>query len=294
MRASDDRGVWLSVMLLMVSIVSIQVGAAFAKRLLPELGAAGTATLRLCFASLILSMVFRPWRARLDLHSLRVIGMYGLTIGCMNFFIYSALRHIPLGVAVALEFLGPLGVAVLASRKRLDFLWVGLAAIGVALLLPKSDTQAAFNWQGIAFALGAAICWALYIVIGQRAGNMASSGTVTTIGMLAATFAIAPIGVATTGAKLLNAQHWPLALSIALLSSALPYYLEMIALKTLPARTFGILMSLEPAIAALSGLVILREYLSSTQWLAIVAIMLASLGSVFSAKSAKASPELNV
>lgn len=293
-RPNNPRSVWIPVALLMLAIISIQTGAAFAKRLLPLLGAPGMTTLRLCFATIVLGLVCRPWRIRLSAQSLRVIALYGLTIGCMNLLIYLALTHIPLGVAVALEFLGPLTVAVLSSRKKLDFLWIGLAAVGVVILLPKSESHSGLAWHGIVYALGAGLCWALYIICGQRAGAVASSGAVTSIGMLVATLAIAPAGIANSGMMLLDTQFWPMALSIALLSSCVPYYLEMVALKSLPTKTFGILMSLEPAVAALSGLVILHEYLTATQCLAVISIMLASLGAVASARPAKATPELNV
>jgi len=281
---------WSPLILLLVSMVSLQSGAAYAKQLLPSLGVAGTATLRLCFASIMLCVVCRPWRERPSRPALQVIAVYGLTIATMNVLIYSALLYIPLGIAVALEFLGPLAVAVLGSRKTLDFLWVGLAAAGVVILLPKTDSGSALPWQGILYALGAAVCWALYIIFGQRAGATAPSGTVASIGLLAGALAVAPVGIATAGSTLFDMQFWPSALVIALLSSALPYYLEMIALKAMPARTFGVLMSMEPAVASLSGMVILHEFLTGTQWLAVTCVMLASFGAVAFSRPPKATP----
>lgn len=291
--SAPSRSLWFSVLLLLISMVSLQAGAAFAKNLLPSLGAAGTATLRLSFACVMLCLVCRPWRASLPLRSLGVIALYGLTIAGMNLFIYLSLFHIPLGVTVALEFLGPLAVAVLASRQRLDFLWVGLAAAGVLILIPRSDATAAMQWQGIVYALIAAVCWGLYIVIGQKAGALAPSGTVASIGMMTGAVAVAPLGITTAGAALVDTQFWPAALGIALLSSALPYSLEIVALSTMPARTFGILMSMEPAVAAMSGLVILHEHLTGAQWVAVMLIMLASFGAVAFSRTVPA-PELVV
>ena len=294
-QASPDtpRPLWGPVVLLLISMVSLQAGAAFAKQLLPALGAAGTATLRLFFASTMLCLVCRPWRVRLGWRPLGTIALYGLTIAGMNTFIYLSLLSIPLGIAVALEFLGPLSVAVLASRQKRDFVWVGLAAVGVALLIPRADAATALRWQGIVYALIAAAFWATYIVVGQRAGTAAPSGAVASIGMVAGALAIAPLGIATSGAALLDSRFWPAALGIALLSSAVPYYLEIVALAAMPARTFGTLMSMEPAVAAISGLVILQEHLTTAQWTAVLLIMLASFGAVAYSRTPPA-PELAV
>ncbi len=286
------RSLWLSVLLLLVSMISLQAGAAIAKQLLPLLGAVGTVTLRLCFASLILCVVCRPWREPLSRHSFLVIALYGLILGSMNFFFFLSLQYIPLGIAVALEFMGPLAVAVFASRKKLDFLWVGLAVAGIFILLPRTESGSALPWQGIFFALCAATCWALYIIVGKKAATKASSSTVASIGMLVAALTVAPWGMAISGQGLLETSLWPIALLMALLSSAVPYTLEMVALKAIPARTFGILMSMEPAIASLSGMLILHEYLTGTQWLAVLCIMLASLGAVTFAMPPKVTPEL--
>ena len=285
---------WASVFLLLISMVSLQAGAAVAKQLLPLLGAAGTATLRLIFASLILIVVCRPWRNAVNKRSLSIIALYGVTLGSMNFFFCLALMTIPLGVAVALEFTGPLVIAIAASRRKLDFLWIGMAVVGIAILLPQADANSQLPWSGILFALCAAICWALYIVIGKQAAAVASGGTVTSIGMLSAALTITPIGAFTAGNDLFNTHLWPTALVIALLSSAIPYYLEMVALKTMPARTFGTLMSMEPAVAAISGIIILKEYLTGTQWMAVACIMVASFGSVISSRHPIAPPEIIV
>lgn len=284
----------MPIVFLLTSMISLQSGAAIAKQVIPSLGAAGTATLRLCFASAILCAVYRPWRERISVSALSWIALYGVVLGSMNYLFCLALLHIPLGVAVALEFMGPLAVAVLTSRKKVDFLWIGMATAGVIILLPKSEFGAALPWQGIFFALCAAFCWALYIIVGKKAGTVASSGTVTSIGMLAGAAAITPLGIASTGWTLFDLSFWPTMLVIAILSSAVPYSLEMVALKTMPARTFGILMSLEPAVASLYGMMILHEYLNGTEWAAVAAIMLASFGAIAFAQRPKVSAELGV
>jgi inner membrane transporter RhtA len=286
------RDLLLPIAVLIAAMLSIQVGAAIAKQLLGDLGAYGTATLRLCFAAFILCIVCRPWRIRLEKVSLLPLLLYGLSMGCMNVLIYLALMRIPLGIAVALEFMGPLAVAIWASRRPIDFIWIALATLGVLALLPTTDSQAALPWQGIAYALAAGVCWALYIIFGQKAGAFAPSGIVTSIGMTVAALAVTPIGIAHAGSELLNQSFWPTALMIACLSSALPYWLEMMALKRLPAKTFGVLMSVEPAIAALSGLIILDERLTIMQWGAVASVMLASAGAVLGARRHAVSTEM--
>ncbi len=281
------------ILLLIAAMVSIQIGASFAKQLFPVFGAAGVATLRLCFASIILCSIFRPWRHRFTYAGYKALLWYGLSMGGMNILIYLSLDHIPLGIAIALEFIGPLGVAVLTSKKPVDFIWVLLAAIGIILLLPFSS-QHNVSIEGIAYALGAGVCWGLYIVFGQKAGKLAPSGVIAASGMGVATLLVAPIGLMQHGSQLMNITMWPGALCVAVLSSALPYCLEMIALKALPARIFGVLMSMEPAIAALCGLIILHERLTNLQWAAISCIMLASGGVVVFSRKKPAVIELNV
>jgi inner membrane transporter RhtA len=272
-----------AVALLVVAMVSVQGGASIAKQLFATLGPAGTVALRVAFAALMLVVVERPWRHRLDVKALRVIVAYGAALGTMNLTFYLALARIPLGLAVAIEFAGPLAVAVLASRRPLDALWVMLAVVGIVSLLPLGavDAGAALDPVGVAMALAAAACWAIYIVIGRRAGTVAPSGAATAIGMVVAALVALPVGIAQAGGALLNLSVWPFALGVALLSSAIPYSLEMRALKVLPAKTFGILMSLEPAMAAIFGLTVLGERLTPMQWGAIGCVMAASAGSTW-------------
>jgi inner membrane transporter RhtA len=261
---------------LAIAMISVQVGSALVKGLFPLVGVAGATTLRLVLASLILAAVWQPWRARPSVREARIILIYGVSMGCMNFFFYSALSRIPLGIAVALEFTGPLAVAIAASHRALDYLWVALAALGLLALLPLG--HGSVSVVGIAFALGAGVCWALYIVFGRKAGD-AHGGVTTALGTLIGALVIAPIGVVQAGGTLFNPQVLPAALGVAILSSALPYSLEMFALTRIPTRTFGVLMSAEPALAALSGLAFLHERLSVIQWAAIASIMAASAGS---------------
>ncbi|MBV4530862.1 threonine/homoserine exporter RhtA [Pseudomonas sp. SWRI107] len=269
--------------LLLIAMASIQSGASLAKGMFPIVGAQGTTALRLIFASVLMLLILRPWRARLDASTLRNVIIYGMALGGMNFLFYMSLRSVPLGVAVALEFTGPLTVALLASRRALDFVWIALAVAGLLLLIPVGQTDTGLDLVGALYALGAGVCWALYILYGQRAG--AENGIQTAaLGVVIAALFVAPIGIVHAGAALLSPALLPVALAVAILSTALPYSLEMVALTRMPARTFGTLMSIEPAFGALSGLLFLGEKLTLWQWLAILAIICASVGATLSMK----------
>lgn len=270
--------------LLLIAMASIQTGASLAKGMFPLIGAQGTTALRLIFASVFMLILLRPWRARLTWKTLQTVMIYGIALGCMNLLFYMSLRTVPLGIAVALEFTGPLAVAILASRKAMDFVWVALAVFGLLLLIPLGDAQAGVDPVGVCYALGAGVCWALYILYGQKAG--ADNGVQTAaLGVMIAAVFIAPVGIVHAGTALLDLALIPTAIAVAILSTALPYSLEMVALTRLPARTFGTLMSMEPAIGALSGLVFLHEVLSPTQWLAIGAIIMASVGATLTIRA---------
>jgi inner membrane transporter RhtA len=274
---------------LIVAIVCFQAGAALAKGLFPAVGASGAAALRLALAAIMLLAVWRPWRMRLSAREVRVIVIYGLALGWMNFFFYLSLRSIPLGIAVALEFTGPLGLAMASSRRVIDFLWILMAALGLLALLPLGFGSKALDVQGVGCALAAGLCWALYIFFGRKAGA-AHGGQTTALGMVIGAIVIVPFGVAQAGAQLFSPAILPTALAVAVLSSALPYSLEMLAMPRLPTRTVGVLMSLDPAFGALSGLCFLGEHLSWIQWAAIASIMAASAGSA--ATSRTATPQL--
>jgi inner membrane transporter RhtA len=271
------QSVLLSVALITLGMVFTQTGASFAKGLFPLVGAAGATTLRLTLAALVLLLVFQPWRKRLDRAQWRAVLAYGAVMGAMNLFFYAALETIPLGVAVALEFTGPLAVALAGSRKPLDFAWIALAVAGLALLLPLGQSQGEIGITGVLLALAAGACWAGYIIFGQRAG--AGGGPhITALGVSVAAIIALPFGMATAGTALLDPAILPVALGVALLSSAIPYALDMVALPHIPARLFGILMSGQPALGALSGFLILSETLSPWQSAGIAAIIMASLG----------------
>lgn len=284
------------VLLVTLGMVFTQTGASFAKMLFPLVGAGGATALRLTLAALVLILVFRPWRHRLGPAQWRAIALYGSAMGAMNLFFYAALEHIPLGLAVALEFTGPLAVALFGAGKPLDFFWIALAVCGFALLLPWTQTTGDISPLGIALALCAGACWAGYIVFGQRAGQSGENGAggpqIAALGVATAALIAVPFGVATAGASLVDPAILPLGLAVALLSSAIPYALDMVALPHIPARLFGILMSGQPALAALSGLVILGEVLSPGQITGMAAIIAASVGATLTIARRVPPPEV--
>ncbi len=268
---------FFSVALLLVSMLSIQCSASLAKTVFPMVGPAATTALRLLFAALVLLPVMRPWRAKLTLRDWQPIILYGLSTGIMNMCFYQAISRIPLGVGVALEFTGPLATAMVGSRRPVDFLWIALAMGGLYLLLPIHEFSGNLDPVGVAFALGAGFCWAMYIFFGKRAGN-AGGGASVSLGMIVGACAAFPFGFAAAGTSMFSLSVLPLALLLGIFSSALPYALEIVALKQLPSQTFGILMSLEPVLAALSGFVFLGERLTFEQWIALACIIVASIG----------------
>jgi len=270
---------------LLLGMLSFQCGAALAKQLFPLMGAQGATAMRLGLGALILWVLRQPWRRLAGRHDWASLWGYGITLGVMNLCFYMALRTIPLGIAVALEFLGPLAIALFGSRRALDLLWVGLAVGGLALLLPYRADMQALDPEGVLYALAAAVGWATYIVLGRRAGN-AFGGDAVALGSAIGALVAVPVGVAHAGAALFSVSGLPFAIGVAVLSSALPYSLEMHALTRLPARTVGILVSIEPAMGALLGLLFLNEHLDAFQWLAIAAIIAASIGAVLGARRA--------
>jgi inner membrane transporter RhtA len=268
----------LSVVAVVIAMAAFQAAASIAKGVFGAVGPQGAAALRVAFGAALLAAMFRPWRVRPTASAWRPILIYGAALGLMNTLFYTALATVPLGVAVTLEFSGPLAVAAISSRRPVDFLWIALAVAGLLLILrPSGSPGTALAPFGVACALGAGVCWALYIVFGQRAG--AAHGMQTTaLGMLIAAMIVVPIGAVRAGGALLAPDILLVGAAIGLLGTALPYALEMFALTRLPARTFGTLMSLEPAIGAIAGLALLHQVLSLTQWLAIGAVVAASAG----------------
>jgi inner membrane transporter RhtA len=267
--------------LVMLGIVSVQVGSALAKHLFSAVGSFGTVSLRLFFAATVLIVLWRP-SLRLDRRTWTVVLGYGVTLGLMNLCFYLALARIPLGIAVTVEFLGPLAVALAGSRRWLDAFWAVLAAGGVVLLM---QGRGDLNLAGFLFALAAGTCWGLYILVGAALGRHTTQGNGLALGMAVAALVAVPFGVADSGTALL--QPWVLVagLGVALLSSVIPYSLDLEALRKIPPRVFGILMSLEPAMAALVGLVVLQESLHWSQWLAVLCVVAASAGATRGARA---------
>lgn len=274
------------------AMVMFCAGASFAKQLFPMVGVPGTVAYRAGFSAVILLILFRPWRMlQLTRSDLLTIMGYGVALGLMNLCFYMALQTIPIGLALAIEFLGPLGVALIYSRRPIHFAAVGLAALGLALLLPIHDTGKPLDPRGVAFALCAALCWGFYIVFGKRTAHMPAGQTVS-LGMAIAALVVVPIGIHTAGAHLLAPSLIVTGIILAVLSSAVPYSLEMVALKQMPATRFSVLMSGEPAVGALAGGLILGEQLSALQWLAIGLVVVASIVSVLANDSTRTAPEL--
>lgn len=275
--------VWLPIVVLLIAMTSIQSGASLAKSLFPLVGAPGVTALRLALGTLILVIIFKPWRLRFKAEQRIPLLMYGLALGGMNYLFYLSIQTVPLGIAVALEFTGPLAVALFSSRRAVDFVWVILAVLGLWFLLPLGQSISHVDLAGAAFALGAGACWAIYILFGQKAGVDHGPATVA-FGSCIAAVIFVPIGVLQTGDALWHWSLLPLGLGVAVLSTALPYSLEMIALTRLPTRTFGTLMSMEPGLAALSGMLFLGEHLTLVQWFALLSIIAASIGSTLTLK----------
>ena len=264
------------------SVVTLCIGTSLAKQLFPLVGAEGTSALRVGLSALLLLLLWRPWRWRLTRADALSITRYGVTLGLMNLLFYLSIQRIPFGIAVAIEFSGPLAVAVWSSRRALDYAWVALALAGLLLLMPFDLDAGTLDPLGVAYAAAAALCWGLYIVFGKRTSHLHAGHTVS-LGLAVAALVVVPVGAIHAGSALLDPMLLLAGLGIAALSSAIPISLEMVALRRLPKETFGVLTSIEPAMAALFGLVLLGEHLSSLQWFAIGCITLASMGSTATA-----------
>jgi inner membrane transporter RhtA len=276
--------VGLSLLALAGAMFSVQAGSSFAKLLFPEVGAVGASGLRVFLSSLILLLIHRPWRQPLRREQLLWCCAYGLTLGTMNTCFYQAIARIPLGLTVGIEFLGPLTVALAASRRRLDVFWALLAALGFTGFLPLSDLSPAVDLVGVGFALGAAVAWGCYIMAGQAAARVFKGGGVLAWGMCFANLVSLPPALWSQGSALFRLDILPLAVGVAIFSSALPYTLEMVALRRLPPQTFGTLMSVEPGVASLVGYIILGERLSLVQGCGLVAVMAASFGASWTSR----------
>jgi inner membrane transporter RhtA len=266
--------------LVLVGIASVQVGAAFATKLFGHLGAGGTTLVRLLFAAIVLCAV---WRPRLRAHPARELylaAVFGLALALMNLSFYEALTRIHLGVAVTLEFVGPLGVALAGSRGPLDVVWALLAAVGVGVL----GGFGTLSLAGAGFALAAGGFWASYILLNARVGRAFPGGSGLAIAMAIGTLPLIPVGIVDAGTNLLQPSFLALGLAVAILSSVIPYSLELEALRRIRPQLFGVLMSLEPAMAALVGLVVIGQGLSAVEALAIGLVVMASAGATFGSR----------
>ena len=271
------------------SVTALGIGTSWAKQyLFPLVGAQGTTALRVGLSAVLMLLLWRPWRWQLSRADAKAIALYGAALGGMNLMFYMSLQTLPFGLAVAIEFSGPLAVAIWSSRRAVDFVWVALAISGLGMLLPLGLSASALDPVGVLYALAAAVFWATYIVFGKRAGHLHAGHSVS-LGLLVAALVVVPVGVAQAGAALLSPSVLLIGLAVAVVSSAIPISLEMMALKRLPKEAFGIMISMEPAVAAVLALVLLGEHLSVLQWLAIGCIVAASMGSALTARRSDAS-----
>ena len=266
----------------LLSIISVQCGAAIAKTLFPAIGAAGTASIRIGISAIILLLAYRPNLKQITTSQWKIVVPYGLALGAMNLIFYMAIERIPIGLAVTLEFIGPLLVAIIGSKRLIDYCWVLLAAMGIVLIAPWSNDR--IDFLGVVFALLAGALWAAYIVLGGKISKIMNGGQAVSTGMLFAAILILPFGLFENGLTNLTPKFLGMGVALALLSSAIPFTLEMKALGQLPPRTFSILMSLEPAAASICAFIFLQENLSFYEILAVVCVVVASAGSTLTAK----------
>lgn len=257
-------------------MITLQYGSSLAKNLFSLSGVAGATGLRLLFASLCLFVFLRPWKTPFKKEYIIPLLTYGVSLGLMNLSFYFALSKIPLGIAVALEFTGPLLLAVILSKNKWDYLWVIFAGIGIYLLLPSAKTGPIDPW-GIVFALLAGACWALYIIFGKRLSNLPTKLSIS-YGMSIAALVVLPFSLTMNFKEVLHPQVLLPGLMVGIFASAIPYALELRAMRNLSQKSFSILMSLEPAVATMIGLIFLGEVLTGLQVLAIILISIASLG----------------
>jgi inner membrane transporter RhtA len=290
LRGTRAPGQAQAVWLVLGGIVSVQVGAAIAKDLFSLVSPTAMVWLRLLTSAVILVAIARPRLRGRSATDLRVALGFGVTLMVMNWAIYQSFARIPLGIAVTIEFLGPLAVAVLGSRRPRDLIWVGLAAAGVVLLgLSPGDVTLA----GVLFALLAGAAWAGYILLSASTGRRWPGISGLAVASVVGAVVLAPPAIASAGSTLLEPKILALGLAIGLLSSVVPYSFELKALRRIPPRVFGVLMSLEPAAAALAAMVLLSEFLDVVQWTALACVVAASVGATRSSTSPPREPAPN-
>lgn len=271
----------IAVLFMVLSMVSYQISASFAKQLFTVLDPLSVTILRLCFAAILVCVMFRSWQiiGRLSTLKWRDLLCYSASLGLMNILFYYSLGKLPQGIAVGLEFIGPLGLALLSIKQRSDYIWVLLAIAGIGLMVPWGQTQSElFDLVGAACALGAGLCWAFYIYFGQKVVHQNIGMHALTIGISLSALALLPFGLYQDAPALIDTQYWGKALAIAILATAIPYALDLQALKRLSKLSYGTLSSLSPALAALTGLILLGEKINTLQWVALSCVMLASIG----------------
>lgn len=271
----------VAVLYMVLSMVSYQISASFAKQLITALDPLTVTILRLSFATIIVAIMFRSWKvwSRLPYLKWHDLLMYSISLGFMNILFYMSLGKLPQGIAVGLEFIGPLGLALLSIKQKSDYVWVALAILGIALMVPwQNPIQHHFSYFGAACALGAGLCWAFYIYFGQKVVKQNIGMHALTIAIGLSALVMLPIGIWHNTPALLDTQYWGKALLVAILATAIPYALDLMALKQLSKLSYGTLSSLSPALAALTGFILLHEEISMLQWVALACVMLASVG----------------
>jgi inner membrane transporter RhtA len=265
------------------AITSIQLGAALATGLFDQIGTGGVVFFRAFFSAILLGIIWRP-RYRMSRGQAKLALVFGAVLAAVNLSFFASIDRIPLGTAVTLEFTGPLGVALITSRRRLDLIWAAMAAVGI-LLLSGGIGDESMDLAGVLFALLAGFFWGCYILLGKRVGEQWSGGQGLAIGMAISSLFCAPFGLADGGAGLLEPSNLAVGAAVAVLSAAIPFSLEIEAMRTLPSNVFGVMMSLEPAFAAAVGLLLLSQGLRPGQVLATVLVVLASAGALWSARA---------
>lgn len=270
----------LAILFMVLSMISYQISASFAKQLFEVLNPLTVTILRLCFASVIVAVMFQSWKIikRLPYLKWRDLLCYSAALGLMNILFYISLGRLPQGIAVGLEFIGPLGLALLSIKNKSDYVWVLLAILGIALMVPWGQANANFDLIGAVCALSAGLCWAFYIYFGQKVVHQNIGMHALTIAISISALCLLPIGLWQDAPALIQTEYWGKALAIAILATAIPYALDLKALKHLTKTSYGTLSSISPALAALTGLLLLGEQITLLQWVALVLIMLASVG----------------
>ena len=276
-----------ALVLLIIAMISVQSSGSLAKILFHDFPILTVAAMRLLFGALILALIFKVWQINFRQVKWQSIISYGFALAGMNALFYLSIDRLPLGIAVSFEFVGPLSVALYYARQKFDFVWVGLAILGLILLFPFDQVSEGLDLIGIGFALGAGACWAIYIVAGQKPSGISGNHTVC-LGMFIGMLCLMPVALFSGfSIAVFEPSNFIYFIALAVLASALPFTLEMIALRHLTALSFGTLMSVEPAIAALSGFIFLGEQLLWNQWLALATIICASIGCTYTTQQAK-------